>query len=172
MVMAGRRRCPDGRRRDRGRRRAARREAPRGVDRRWSAEEARCLPLSEIDFHLRPGLPNIVTYAAKWVDGSEEWGQNQVLCPAPLASGVAEAVEQTALAAYRAFGCRDYGRVDLRLRPSGEPVILEVNPNPDLAPTAGLARSATQLHWSYDELIHRILGSATARHLPGATPAA
>jgi D-alanine-D-alanine ligase len=127
-----------------------------------------CLPLSEIDFHLRPGLPNVVTYAAKWIDGSEEWGQSQVLCPAPLAPEVASRVEAVSLAAYRAFGCRGYGRVDLRLTAAGDPVILEVNPNPDLAPTAGLARSAGKKPWSYDELIERIFADALERSVPGA----
>jgi len=129
---------------------------------------AECLPLSEIEFHLGPGLPNIVTYAAKWIDGSEEWGKSEVLCPAPLPADVAARVETVSLQAYRAFGCRDYGRVDLRLTSAGEPVILEVNPNPDLAPTAGLARSAGRKPWSYDELIQRILAAALERGVPGA----
>jgi D-alanine-D-alanine ligase len=131
-----------------------------------SGAQARCLPLSEIVFRLAPGLPRIVTYAAKWIDGSEEWGQNEVLCPAPLDPDAAERIESVALAAYRAFGCRDYGRVDVRLSADGAPVILEVNPNPDLAPTAGLARSASKRGWSYDELVHRILDAARQRAVP------
>jgi D-alanine-D-alanine ligase len=133
-----------------------------------SGAQAECLPLSEIDFHLAEGLPNIVTYAAKWIDGSREWGASEVLCPAPLDPAAAAAVERAALAAYRGFGCRDYGRVDLRLTPALEPVILEVNPNPDLAPTAGLARSAGHKPWSYDELIESILAAALDRSVPGA----
>ena len=128
-----------------------------------SGAAASCLPLSEIEFHLADGLPNVVTYAAKWIDGSAEWGGSQVRCPATLRRDVAEAVETAALAAYRALECRDYGRVDLRLTPSGEPVILEVNPNPDLAPTAGLARSAGRKPWSYDELIEGIVAAAVER---------
>jgi D-alanine-D-alanine ligase len=137
-----------------------------------TAEAARCLPPSEIDFRLPPGAPAIVTYAAKWIEGSPEWGASEILCPAPLEPSVRARVEEVALAAYRLFGLRGYGRVDLRLPSSGEPVILEVNPNPDLAPSAGLANAASHMPWSYDELVLRIVSAALGCGLAGAPAAA
>jgi D-alanine-D-alanine ligase len=53
--------------------------------------------------------------------------------------------------------------VDLRLDASGAPRILEVNPNPDISPDAGLARAAEKGGLTYDELIARIAGCAFAR---------
>ncbi len=126
-------------------------------------DDAYALPLSMIDFKLPPGYAPIVTYAGKWVPESVEYQGTQVICPAPIPEDVAEQVRRVALAAFRAVGLRDYGRVDMRLTEANEPRILEVNPNPDLDPEAGYARSARQHGWDYDELIHRIVRSAEAR---------
>ena len=126
---------------------------------------ARVLPLSEIVFRTPMGVPPIVTYGAKWIDGSEEWGESEVQCPAPLDAKLAKKIEKIALAVYHGLGCRDYARVDFRVTPEGQPYVLEVNPNPDLAPDAGLARSAGVAGWSYDELILRILAAAEERAL-------
>jgi D-alanine-D-alanine ligase len=46
-------------------------------------------------------------------------------------------VEQTALDAYRALGCRDVARVDVRIGADGEPKFLEVNPLPGINPVTG-----------------------------------
>ena len=61
-------------------------------------------------------------------------------CPAQIEPALAERLGRLAVAAFRATGCRDYARVDFRLDARGEPMILEVNPNPDLDPEAGWAR--------------------------------
>ena len=45
---------------------------------------------------------------------------------------------------------------------AGNPYILEVNPNPDISPLAGLTRMAKASGWEYSELIDRIIREAVA----------
>lgn len=73
-------------------------------------------------------------------------------------------IEDVALAAYRSLGCRDVGRVDVRLSEDGDPKFLEVNPLPGLNPVTGdLVILARGNGISYHELIGRIVENARIR---------
>ncbi|MFO7560793.1 MAG: D-alanine--D-alanine ligase [Desulfobacterales bacterium] len=72
--------------------------------------------------------------------------------------------ETVALAAWRALGCRDGGRVDLRCDEKGTPHFLEVNPLAGLHPHhSDLPILCNHLGIPYLQLIHRILTSASMR---------
>ncbi len=90
----------------------------------------------------------------------------------PLADAEAAAkVEPIALAAWRAVGGRDGGRIDIRLDARGEPMVLELNPLPGLHPThSDLPILWSALGRSYEALIGAIVASAAARCVerPGA----
>lgn len=77
---------------------------------------------------------------------------------------VAKASEELALAAYRALGCRDGGRVDVRCDEHGKPSFIEANPlaglNPEISDLAILARLKGI---SYDSVIAEIVESASTR---------
>jgi D-alanine-D-alanine ligase len=128
------------------------------------------LPLAEIDFEkLAPDHPRIVTYAAKWDEASPEFiATPPVACK--LSPDLGALVSKTALAAFDALGCRDYGRVDIRLAPDGTPYVIEVNPNCDLSPDAGFARAARAALIDYDALIWRLVQIAKARDHAHTTP--
>lgn len=73
-------------------------------------------------------------------------------------------VEAVALATWRCMGCRDGGRVDVRLDGGGKPQMLEVNPLAGLQPGySDLPNMAEMAGMSYRELIGEIVRSATAR---------
>ena len=77
-----------------------------------------------------------------------------------------EAMEagRVALAAWRALGCRDAGRVDLRSNAAGEPQFMEVNPLAGLHPThSDLPILAAQAGIAYERLMGRILRSGLQR---------
>ncbi|MFZ4621419.1 MAG: D-alanine--D-alanine ligase family protein [Bacteroidota bacterium] len=122
------------------------------------------LPISEIDFSGLPAdYPKIVTYDAKWMDGTAEYVGTKGVCPAELPADVEQEVRDVALRAYKLMGCRDYARVDIRLSKNLKPYVLEVNPNPDLSSDAGFFRSVRTSGLTYAEGIGKIVGYAVER---------
>jgi len=74
------------------------------------------------------------------------------------------AAEATALAAWRALGCRDGGRIDLRSDTRGVPNFVEANPLAGLHPShSDLPILATARGIPYRDLIARIVASASRR---------
>jgi len=118
----------------------------------------RVLPISEIDFSGLPvGYPHIVTYSAKWHEGTVEYTGTKGVCPADLPPSIEMKIKDMALRAYTILGCRDYARVDMRMTTDGNPFVIEVNPNPDLSSDAGFARSIRGAGMNYEEGIGRII---------------
>ncbi|MBA3464310.1 MAG: ATP-grasp domain-containing protein [Deltaproteobacteria bacterium] len=130
----------------------------------------RPLPLYEMQFkggndeHGKP-LPKIITYRAKWDPYSREHHAVQGVCPVPdLDPALARTIEDVAMRAYRALGCRDYARVDMRVDSrTNQPYILEVNPNPDLAESCAFNASAKAAGLTYAQMICEIVDLAIAR---------
>ena len=78
---------------------------------------------------------------------------------------VAEEAEELALAAWRGLGCRDGGRVDLRVDEDGTPNIMEVNPIAGLHPErSDLCILARQAGMTYKSLVGAIMSSAIKRY--------
>src|SRR6185436_5255826 len=122
------------------------------------------LPLHEIDFAAMPaGRPHIITYAGKWDEKHVDYAGTK---PVPLRDqdpGLRAAIESAARGAWGATGLRDYGRVDLRVDADGTPYVIDVNPNPDISPDAGVARSARVAGLDYPALIEKVALSAFRR---------
>ena len=65
---------------------------------------------------------------------------------------------------YRILHIQDYGRIDLRLTHDNKVVILEANPNPDLAYGEEVAEAAEKGGLSYEQFIDQILEHALRRY--------
>lgn len=131
------------------------------------------LPVSEILFTDKdPDFWPIVTYDAKWKPGSRDYESTPAKYPATVAPKLRERLQALAKDAFRLLGCRDYARVDFRVKPTGKPYILEVNPNPDFSPLAGLSgglMSAGVTHGQFTiDLVKRTLARGRSQ-LIGAT---
>jgi len=122
------------------------------------------LPISEIDYSEFPGgIPKICSYDAKWMAESPEYQKSKPVCPAPLEGGVKKRVEDIAIRVFRLFECRDYARVDIRLDRNGKVYVLEINPNPDISPSSGMARAINIQGMTYTEFVGVLLEKALQR---------
>ena len=75
--------------------------------------------------------------------------------------------------AFRAVGVRDYGRVDVRMGANGVPYVIDVNPNCDLSPHAGMARAAAAVGIGYGSFASLLVRYALRRRrVSGASVAA
>ncbi|MSP17659.1 MAG: ATP-grasp domain-containing protein, partial [Myxococcales bacterium] len=127
-------------------------------------EKVTTLPFHEIDFSSLPsGRPHIVGYAAKWDEASPEYHGTKPVPMRGVSPALRASVERTAIAAFRALELRDYGRVDFRVAEDGTPYVIDVNPNCDISPDAGVARAALVAGMSYPQLIGRICEVAWER---------
>ena len=124
----------------------------------------RALPLTEIRFgQLFATRPNIVTYSGKWEANSPDY-LNTPSGPCQLEDSVLEErILRTAMDAFSALDCQDYGRVDLRVTPEGVPYVIDINPNCDLHPDAGFAKAARAAGMDYTTLAQRLVEIALER---------
>jgi D-alanine-D-alanine ligase len=126
-------------------------------------EKPRLLSVSEIVYTLPRGLPRLVTFGAKWTRGDIYFDRTDPVCPADIDEELWNQAAEASLSAYRLVGCRGYARVDIRLDAEGRIKVLEVNPNPDIAPISGAARQAKAAGMTYNQFIDEIVLLALAR---------
>jgi D-alanine-D-alanine ligase len=121
--------------------------------------DAACLGTLEIVL-LDRAEPGVYSYVNK--ERCEELVEYRLVRPEQ--DDVVAAAERIALAAWRALGCRDGGRIDLRCDAEGLPQFLEANPLAGLHPShSDLPMLATAVGMEYVELIRRIVDSAATR---------
>ena len=125
--------------------------------------ELTVLPVSEIVYSLPPGMPEILTFDAKWNDDTNYFKGTKPVCPADIGAEEQRHIAETITTAYRLLGCRGYARVDMRLDVEGELNVIEVNPNPDISPGTGAARQAEAAGMTYTQFIERIVQLALDR---------
>ncbi len=119
--------------------------------------ECTVLPFSEIAYSLPPGMPRILTFAAKWEPDSLYFQGTKVICPAEIGVKDQERFTETAVAVFQLLGCRGYARVDMRLSGAGQLNVIEVNPNPDISPGSGAVLQAEAAGMSYTKFIENIV---------------
>ena len=130
----------------------------------WGNGTVRMLPPAEMDFSAFDDVRDrLCTYDSKFTPGSEHYEKIEMKVPALLEAGQRELLRRTVVRAYRIFGCRDYARIDLRLR-DGVFYVLDVNPNADLSPDTSMVYAAQVAGLSYGQVASRLVHIAAQRH--------
>ncbi len=122
----------------------------------------RVLPMAEMTFEEWPSArPKIVGYIAKWDDRSFESTRTvRKFGVEESEPALAMALSHYSACAWDLFKLRGTARVDFRVDEAGQPLLLEVNPNPGIAPDAGFAAAADRAGLSYAELVEKIVLAA------------
>jgi D-alanine-D-alanine ligase len=133
-----------------------------------NGDEATVLPLVAMNFESLPeGALPIYSFDAKFVWDRPENPLDIFQCPARITRELQASIERVTLDAFRALGCRDWARIDVRLDADGKPNVLEVNPLPGILPDPAdnscLPKAARAAGIGYEELIQNCLKYAAAR---------
>lgn len=99
----------------------------------------------------------IVTYDCKWRPGSSDYNARSVPSAGRLPDAEIRAAQSLARRAFIAIGGTAYGRVDLRVGRDGKLYVIDVNPNPDIHPEAGISIAAQSIGLGHDAMIDAFL---------------
>ena len=95
-------------------------------------------------------------YKAKYTKGL-----TQYIVPAEIPPDRAAECRRLALLTFKALDCKDMGRVDFRMTPSGELFVLELNNIPGFTGTSLLPKAARAVGIEFPELCDRIISMAS-----------
>ena len=130
----------------------------------WGNTQLLILPPAEMDFSAFDDVrERLCTYDAKFVPESAHYRKIETLLPASLTDAERRRLERVSRLAYRTLGCRDYARIDIRLR-NGIFFVLDVNPNADISADASMAYAAEKAGYSYGAMGSYIARLAARRH--------
>ncbi|GMV12999.1 MAG: D-alanine--D-alanine ligase [Polyangiaceae bacterium] len=106
--------------------------------------------------------------AADWYDFTSRYraGGSAHQCPAPLPAAVTARVQEVALAAFRALGCRDLGRADFVVPEGDDPsgvTLLEINTLPGMTSTSLFPEAAAAVGIEFPRLCAELARRAHER---------
>jgi D-alanine-D-alanine ligase len=125
------------------------------------ADPCRAFPPAELVY--RNPRWRICSFESKWDPGHPSYAEIAPQCPADVSDDLRARLVRLTIECARIFGLCGYSRVDFRANRAGKLFVLEVNPNPDISPDAGLARAAHAGGLSYNGLLLEILRLGLAR---------
>ncbi len=122
----------------------------------WGNDRLEVLPEVEVAFmNATDWREQIYTYEIKFDCDAPAHHPIRFLCPAMLTPQMRQAIARVCRRTYRALRCRDYARIDLRMR-NKRVYVLDVNANPDINSESLLVIAANVEGLTYEEVVARI----------------
>lgn len=122
------------------------------------------LPPAEIDFSAFTDIHDrLCTYDTNFNRNSLSYQSVCARLPIEFTPEELSCMEEAVLGAYRATNCRDYARMDLRMR-DGIFYILDVNHNADISPDTSLIKAAEMVGYPYGQFGSLLVNLAAERH--------
>ena len=122
------------------------------------------LPAAEIDYSSFEDIHDrLCTYEANFDKDLLAFQKTIPRLPASLTHKEVSILEEVVIAAYRATNCRDYARMDIRLR-DGVFYVLDVNHNSDISSDNSLVLAAELMGYSYGQFGSLLVNLAAQRH--------
>lgn len=100
-------------------------------------------------------------FEAKYAPGGSDH-----LCPAPLSNELTQHMQDMAICAHRALGCRGVSRSDFIISEENEVYILETNTIPGMTKTSLLPDAARVKGYSFAQVAQRLVDLAFENHPP------
>lgn len=94
----------------------------------------------------------IYDYECKYTSGMSEY-----IVPADIPEDIAHTIQNQAMLAFNALGCKGYGRADFRLSPDNQSYCMEMNTLPGMTSTSLVPKMAKAIGISFEQLIERIV---------------
>ena len=116
------------------------------------------LPPAEMLFHgYTDDIPRIVSYKAKWVEGSFQYENSKRNFPEDLSPRLMNNLRDAVFGCWQTFGLKGYARVDMRVDNDENVYVLEVNANPCISPDSGFISAGVHAGYSYMDIIGDII---------------
>ncbi len=109
-------------------------------------------PLPVVEIKPKSGFYD---YKSKYTSGMSEY-----ICPAEIPNEVSLKLQEQALIAFKAVGCKTYSRIDFRLNEKNESYCLEINTLPGMTNFSLVPKAANAAGISFEQLIEKILISS------------
>jgi D-alanine-D-alanine ligase len=116
------------------------------------------LPPAEMIFHnYSDDLPRIVSYKAKWEEGTFQYENSRREFPSDLSQRLKNNISDAALGCWHTFGLKGYARVDIRTDSDENVYVLEINANPCISPDSGFISAGIHAGYSHSQIVQRIV---------------
>ena len=116
------------------------------------------LPPAEMIFDgYDDNLPRIVSYKAKWIEGTFQYENSKRRFPDDLSPKLTRNIREAVFGCWNIFGLKGYARVDMRVDADENVYVLEVNANPCISPDSGFISAALHAGLSFKDIIGDII---------------